>query len=275
LQVHHNFSDELTVTASEPWFKVKVQVIVRYLEAFVGQVAGRADEIIFVDLFSGSGLYTIGHQKEIFPASCFQALLSGLPITRYIFCEQDPEQLQALKTRVHKFFPRHPVTIFEHPIETLPARFPEIVPQGKPHRKAAVFCLIDPCSLDVPFSTIEKFGRAGWNLLMPFVFPLNVRMNHAFYQTEYRDKLQRYVGVSGANKLSTAENNGLFYQNLVRIYENNMLVMGMNSAISINKLKSQWMELAAYNIGFFSAQISAKAVQQEVQGNEFPQFELF
>lgn len=275
MQVHHNFSDELTVTASEPWFKVKVQANTRYLEAFVGQVAGRADEIIFIDLNSGNGLYTVGHQKEIFPGSSFQALLSGLPITRYIFCEQDPEQEQALRARVNKFFPRHPVTIFNQPIETLPAKFSEIVPKGKPNRKTAVFCLIDPCSIDIPFSTIEKFGRAGWNLLVPFVFPLNVRMNHAFYQTEQRDKLQRYVGVSGANKLSSAENNGNFYQQLVQIYENNMLVMGMNSALSTHKVKSQWLELPAYIIGFFSTSISAKAVQQEVQGSEFAQFELF
>ncbi|RAW01691.1 three-Cys-motif partner protein TcmP [Pseudochryseolinea flava] len=275
MQVQYNFSDELTVTASEPWFKVKVQANTRYLEAFVGQVAGRADEIIFIDLFSGNGLYTVGHQKEIFPGSSFQALLSGLPITRYIFCEHDQEQVKALKARVSKFFPRHPVTVFDQPIETLPAKFTDIVPQGKPRRKAAVFCLIDPCSIDIPFSTIEKFGRAGWNLLMPFTFPLNVRMNHAFYQTEGRDKLQRYVGVSGANKLSSVENNGNFYQQLVQIYENNMLVMGMNSAISAQKIKSQWMELPAYSMGFFSAQISAKAVQQEVQGSEFAQFELF
>jgi hypothetical protein len=48
-------SDGLSVTATESWFKVKVQLIQSYLQAFIMNALPKADEIIFVDLISGKG----------------------------------------------------------------------------------------------------------------------------------------------------------------------------------------------------------------------------
>jgi hypothetical protein len=61
-------SDGLTITAAESWFKVKVQLILSYSQAFIMNASPKSDELIFVDLFAGSGLFSVGHQKEIFPA---------------------------------------------------------------------------------------------------------------------------------------------------------------------------------------------------------------
>jgi hypothetical protein len=60
-------SDGLTITAAESWFKVKVQLILSYSQAFIMNASPKSDELIFVDLFAGSGLFSVGHQKEIFP----------------------------------------------------------------------------------------------------------------------------------------------------------------------------------------------------------------
>jgi len=52
------FSDDgLSITAAEPWFKVKVQVVQSYLQAFIVNALSRADEVVLVDLFAGSGMY--------------------------------------------------------------------------------------------------------------------------------------------------------------------------------------------------------------------------
>jgi len=95
-------ADGLSITAAEPWFKVKVQLVQRYLQAFIMNAAAKADEIIFVDAFSGSGLYSTGHQKAIFPSVALATLAGDLPIHRWIFCERDPEQAYALQARVKK-----------------------------------------------------------------------------------------------------------------------------------------------------------------------------
>jgi three-Cys-motif partner protein len=273
LQVQTFPSDGLTVTASEPWFKVKVQVISKYLEAFMMQVAGRADEIIFVDLFAGSGLYALGHQKDIFPGAGFASLSSGLPITRWILCEHDPEQIEALRTRVDKYFRRYDVVLVDDHVATLAHKLQEIIPR-KSGLKSSVFCLIDPFSMEISFAAIEKLSTLGWNFLIPFTFPLNSHSDYQYYLEENQERLVRYVGHS-ADGLAGAYDNWQFYQRLVRAYENNMLVAGMNTALSVHRLESHWMEVPAYYMGFFSRRISAKAVQQEVQSLTYPQFELF
>jgi three-Cys-motif partner protein len=272
-QVHAFTADGLTVTASEAWFKVKVQVINKYLEAFTAQVAGRADEIIFVDLFAGSGLYAHGHQKEIFPGAGFASLNSGLPISRWILCERNSEQLEALRFRVQKYFSHLNVAIIDESATGLMDRLQDVVPAKTAH-KVAVFCLIDPFSLDVPFSWIERLSSLGWNFLIPFTFPLNNHSDHRFYLEENQERVLRFVGHS-ADGLADAGNNWQFYQMLVRTYENNLLVTGMNTALSVHKLESHWLEVPAYYVGFFTRKISARAIQQEVQSLTHPQFTLF
>ena len=274
-QVQFFSADGLTVTASEQWFKVKVQVIERYLQAFVGNVAGRADEIIFVDLFAGSGLYSVGHQKEIFPGAALSSLVSGLPISQWICCERDAGQTHALKARVNRYFREKNIVIVETPLETLFDKLSSLVPQSKSGHKVAVFCLADPFSIELPFVLLNKLASLGWNFLIPFTFPLNHMTSHIFYTEEQRDRLQRYLGIAEVDRLASVESNLQFYQRLVRTYHNNMLVLGMNAALSVHKLESTLMDLPSFYIGFFSKKISTRAVQEEVQSSEYLQFELF
>jgi hypothetical protein len=56
--------DGFVTTAVEPWFKVKVQLIQHYFESFIENLHARADDIIFVDLFSGSGVYSVGSHRQ-------------------------------------------------------------------------------------------------------------------------------------------------------------------------------------------------------------------
>ncbi|MBL7856880.1 MAG: three-Cys-motif partner protein TcmP [Cyclobacteriaceae bacterium] len=268
--------DGFSITAAEPWFKVKVQVIQSYLQSFVAKVAGRVDDIVFVDLFAGSGLYSLGHQKEIFSGSCLSALSSGLPITKWIFCEHDPEELKALKIRVNKYFRGKNVLILEHSPEELIDKFRMYVPQSKGKYKVATLCLVDPFSLAIHFETIRKLADQGFNFLMPFTFSLNNRLDHKFYLQEQPDKLGCFIGnVKELERFSGVDSNAQFYKRLVRIYQSNMLMLGLNTAMSIHKVDSGLMELPVYYMGFFSRQISTKSIQQDVQLSEVVQFELF
>ena len=268
--------DGFSVTAAEPWFKVKVQVIQSYLQAFMAKVAGRVDDIIFIDLFAGSGLYALGYQKEIFAGSSLASLSSGMPITKWIFCENDPEEVKALKIRVNRYFRTRNVLILEHSPEELIEKFRMYVPRNKGKYKVATLCLIDPFSLSIHFDTIRTLADQGFNFLMPFTFSLNNRLDYKYYLNEQRDKLAHFIGGSHeVERLSDVASNSQFYKRLVRIYQNNMLMLGLNTAMSMHKLDSGLMELPVYYMGLFSKQISTKSVQQDVQLGEVIQFELF
>ena len=270
-----NFQDDgLSITAAEPWFKVKVQLVQSYLQAFMMNAFQKADEVVFVDLFAGSGLYSIGYQKAIFASSGFQAMSSSFPFTKWIFCERHEEQLKALDHRIRKYFPGLDTEIIDTS-ERYMDQLLAAIPISKPGRRVAVICLVDAFSLDVPIATINKLASMGCSVLMPFTFVLNQRMSCRYYVEENPEILRRFLGDQNIDKLKDLESNLHFYKRLVRLYQNSMLVTGLNAAISTHRLQSRMMELPAYQVGFFSRQFSTVAVQKEVNGSEFFQYELF
>ncbi len=268
-------ADGLSITAAESWFKVKVQLIQSYLQAFIMNASPKADEIIFVDLVSGSGLYSTGHQKSVFPGSNLASLSLDHPFHRWLFFERDAEQATALSKRVKKYFPGKDVSVFNKlQTEWIQTLVSNIQPSRAGH-KVTVLCLIDSFSMEVPFSIVEKLSALGFSFLIPFTFALNDRVSCQSYCREQPDLVMKYVGVGNLDRLLSTESNLHFYRKVVRMYQTNMLVMGLNAALSSHQLDSKLMELPVFQIGFFSKELSAQAIQQDVNVNEHLQFRLF
>jgi three-Cys-motif partner protein len=174
--------------------------------------------------YSGSGLYSIGHQKQLFPSAALASLQYELPVSKWIFCEQSSENAKALKIRVNKYFRGKNVVIFESKPEQLIDKFRTYVPQSKGAYKVAVFCLVDPFSIDIPFTTIDKLNDLGFSFLIPYTFSLGGRLDYNFYIKEQRDRLKKYLGgFQDIEKLEDVKSNFEFYKKLVKIQQNNML----------------------------------------------------
>ena len=273
-----NFSsfqdDGFITTAAEPWFKVKVQLIQQYFQSFVTNVSGKVDDIVFVDLFSGSGLYSIGHKKELFAATCLASLQTDLPVSKWIFCEHSSENAKALKVRVNKYFRGKNVVIFESKPDQIIDKFRSYVPQSKGSYKVAVFCVVDPFSIDIPFSTIDSLNDMGFSYLIPYNFSLNSRLDYRHYVKEQKERLTRYLnGVH--DQFKDAKSNHDFYKRVVRTQQNNLLMLGLNTSLTVHKLDSGLMEMPYYYIGFATRQLSPKVVRQEVLAEAQHQLQLF
>ncbi len=269
--------DGFAITAAEPWVKTKINIIQQYLTAFTGSLAGRVDDIVFVDLYAGNGLYSLGANRELFAGSALMALGLDLPITKFVFCEKDPEQFKILKIRTNRDFRNKNIVLLEGKPSELTDRFRMYIPQNKGDYKTAVLCVCDPFSLDISFETLGKLGDLGFSLIIPFTFALNDRINYKHYLKEDKEKVKRFLGGhTDMERLEQGlESNVHFYKRLVRIYENNMLALGLNASNSVHKLDSGLMEMPVYYIGFFSKQFSTKAIQSDVEASKNVQFELF
>ena len=266
--------DDFTVTAVEPWFKVKLQVIQDYLQAFLAETAGRVNEIVLVDLFAGSGFYSVGHQRELIPMPALLALKQDPPFTKVILCEQDAEAAKALKVRTNKFFRGRNVVIFEDRPQDVVEKLRLYIPPSKKDYKVAVLCLIDPFSIQYEFSVLEKLASFGYSFLIPYTFQLNTRSDFRFYQKEKRDEVKYFVGANEGSVMS-ANNNTEFYKKLVRSHQNNMLTLGLSVSLSAHKLESKQMDMPFFYVGLFSKQVSAKVIARDVKESAQPQFELF
>lgn len=274
----HFFSDDdLPVTAAEPWVRNKVNIIRQYLTAFVGNQISRVDDVIFVDLFAGNGLYSIGAKKEVFPSAALMALSLDLPIAKFVLCEPDAERARVLKIRINKYFRNKNVVLLEGKPDEILDRLSLYVPESKGEYRSSTFCLCDPFSLDIPFDVISKLAAREYSFLLPFTFALNDQLNYSFYTSDNRERLKKFIGgQSNLERLEhKLENNTQFYKRLIRAYENNILSLGHNVSTSVHKLDSGLMEMPMYYMGLFSRHVSTKSVLQDVEAARHIQFDLF
>ncbi|MFN3839635.1 MAG: three-Cys-motif partner protein TcmP [Cyclobacteriaceae bacterium] len=268
--------DGFVTTAAEPWFKVKVQRIQQYLDAFTANMAPLVKEVIVVDLFAGSGLYSIGQQREKVASTALASLGRELPIAKWIFCERDPESVNVLKIRVKRYFRDRNVFIFDDPIERLPEKLAFYVPQSGAGYRVAVFCVVDSFSIEVPFTFIDRLQQMGFSFIIPFTFCINEQHNYRFYLENQREKLKKFMGgFQDVESLDKAQSNLEFYKRLVQLYQNNMLVIGLNSSLDVQRIDSGLMELPIYYMGLFSRHPIVKSVQREVQESSHQQTSLF
>ncbi|MBX2901574.1 MAG: three-Cys-motif partner protein TcmP [Cyclobacteriaceae bacterium] len=269
-------SDGFAVTAAEPWLLDKTAVIGQYVEAFVNTQPANSNDLIFIDLFAGNGLYSLGAKHELFPTPCLSVLARQLPFTRYILCDANQEQLNILKIRTNKYFRGKNILLLNGRPAALADSLVHYIPPSQTRYKTHVLCLCDSFSLDLAFAAVQKLSELNISFLIPFCFALNDKLNYRFYTREARTKLDDYLTPPGAAQVQMASgNNRTFYKKLVGQFQNNMLALGYNISRSTHKADSGLMELPAYQIGFFSKTFSAHAVRQVVQATGHVQFELF
>lgn len=268
--------DGLPSTAAESWVRHKINVISQYLASFSGQLAGKVDDIVFVDLYAGNGLYSMGARKELFPAAALKSLSLDAPISKFVFCEKDSDRLSTLKIRVNKYFRNRHVILLDGKPEDLISRFDLYVPPTKGNYRSAVICLCDPFSLEMPFDSIRNLADKGFSFLIPFTFALNDRLNYEFYLVENRERIRKFLGTDNLERVEKdVDTNMTFYKRLVQVFQNNMLSMGFNGSTSVHKLDSGLMELPVYYMGFYSKNVSTRDVQDDVEATHHVQFDLF
>ena len=268
--------DNLPAIAAESWVKHKIDTISQYLTSFAGQLAGKVDDIIFVDLYAGNGMYSMGSHKELFASAALASLSLDIPISRYVFVEQDPDRLSTLKVRVNKYFRNKNVILLPGKPADVVDRLDLYIPPSKGNYKSAVICLCDSFSLEMPFSVVRQLSEKGYSFLIPFTFALNDRLDHEFYLSENRERLKKFLGTDHLDRLERqVDSNMTFYKRLVMIYQNNLLGMGFNGSTSAHKIDSGLMELPVYYTGLYSKNVSTKDIQDSVESTHHVQFDLF
>ena len=235
----------------------------------------KSDTLVYVDLSAGGGLYSHGHQKEIFPSISLSALAAGWPFSQWVLCEHHAEEATALKARVQRHFRGQNVTVLDHHPDELAEKLRSFTTPAKGSRRVTTLCVVDPFSFDVNFALIRKLAEAGFNFLIPFTFSLNARQNYTYYLQEHPEKVKKFLGAQDLHRLQGVESNLQFYKRLVRIYQNNMLMLGLNTTLTMHRADSQLMDLPAYYVGFFSRQLSVRTLQRDIREAQTEQLDLF
>src|SRR5581483_148670 len=87
------------------------------------------------------------------------ALTVDCPFEKYIFCEEDPELLEALKGRVKRLSAGANVAFVPGNCDAEIEKICAEIPKGSPTNKVLSLCMVDPFDFGIRFESIERLSK--------------------------------------------------------------------------------------------------------------------
>jgi three-Cys-motif partner protein len=179
------------------WGEEKHRHVQLYASLFVKSMRTKWDELIYLDLFAGSGRSKIRGTGRIVSASPLLILGMSQAFDKYIFCEEDKDYAGALETRCRRDFFNRKVKIItgnaNASVDNIVAEMPRF---GKTHRVLG-FCFLDPFQMqNLHFSTIERLSRRLMDFLVLIPSGMDANRNEQNYIQPRNKTVDNFVGNS-------------------------------------------------------------------------------
>jgi len=178
------------------WAQKKHRLLYHFSSMFATSMGKNKvwDKIVYIDLFSGAGRARIKESTNIVETSPLLALGGPNQFDRYIFCELDPENMSALKSRVKKKHIGNDVCYVAGDVNLMTDEILGLLPKFSKDQKVLAFCFADPFNLgNLHFSTIKKLSvyRMDFLVLLPSMDP--TRRKHLLLKRE-DEVVARFTG---------------------------------------------------------------------------------
>jgi len=178
--------DGLPVRESGPWIQRKYFFLKRYMDILTrGMRAKWQGRLSYIDLFSGPGRCLIRGTNSEVDGSPLIAL--GYEFSKYIFVEENPGNLRALRQRCGKSPKQRAIQIIPGDCNAVIGK---VVPEG------LSLAFIDPTGIDIHFETVRQLtSNRAVDLLMTVQFGIDMKRNfEQFKKQGSRSKLWNFLG---------------------------------------------------------------------------------
>lgn len=251
----YSSEDGLTTPEIGSWGIHKYKLVSLYNELFSTGMKKKWDKRVYIDLFAGAGKARIKESGKVVLGSPLLALSAPDPFDRYIFCENNPELMEALRERVRRNFPEADVQFVSGDCnEQIDSILAEI-PQRSKGLKVLTFCFVDPFSLNIHFNTIRTLAsyRMDFLILLMLMDPMR---NENRYMDENSDRIDLFLGLPDWRErwLNAKTQNMSFRKFLATEYAGQMASLGYRPE-AINtmvEVRSEDKNLPLYYLSFFS-----------------------
>ena len=145
------------------WALEKYGLVTKFADMFTARMRDKWENLVYVDLFAGAGRARIRETGEIVLSSPLLVACLDNKFDRYIFCEIDEAQLNALSHRVPRDCPDIEAAYILGDVNSTAPRIIENIPEPSKQNRVLTFCFADPFRMDnLSFATIETLASARY-----------------------------------------------------------------------------------------------------------------
>ena len=248
--------DGLVTNPIGSWAEDKYRYVGMYAEMFATGMKNKWPRRLYLDLFSGPGYSRVRDTGRVVLGSPMIALSLPDPFDAYVFSDESPEALDALRTRVARLDRQLPVTYIPGDANVAVARIVKVV-SATPSKGTLSFCFLDPYKLNIHFQTVQRIaeGRAVDFLILLALY-IDANRNIQWYVGDDNPTIDLFLGDrTWRPRWKTAERAGdsivkfLANEYSARMGQIGYLTMTLEDMV---KVRTRDKRLPLYYLAFFS-----------------------
>lgn len=191
-------SDGLVTPEIGIWGLQKYKLMGMYCDIFTSGMKKQWKNLVYIDLFAGTGHAKIKNDNKIVKTSSLIAASTPNHFTHHILCEKDPDNMVSLQTRWNRDHAGQHVAFMTGDSNQLIKSVIDLVPHEP---NTLRFCFVDPFSLNLEFNTIRHLAGMGRiDFLILLAFQMDAKRNFHNYINDESTKIDLFVGTNDWRK---------------------------------------------------------------------------
>ncbi|MGA3287086.1 MAG: three-Cys-motif partner protein TcmP [Bacteroidota bacterium] len=272
--------DGLIIPEVGSWAERKYKLVHLYCDLFLKGIRHSWNQLVYIDLFAGSGKAKVRNTDKILAGSPLLALGLANKFDQYIFCEENEGLLQALQTRVESEYPQVNAHYILGDCNKKITDVLKLIPTPSRNNKVLTFCFVDPFSLNIEFDTIRTLCAQRYvDFLILLALSMDGVRNESIYIENNNQRIDKFLGLSewrGRWKNEQIKGKS-FRKFLANEYAQQMVTLNYKeeSIKQMLEIKSDEKNLSLYHLAFFSRHSLGYRYWKEVKKYASDQRPLF
>lgn len=271
--------DGLPIAEIGSWGEEKYRLVSYYASLFVTSIRSRWDALVYLDLYSGSGYSRLRGTDRVILASPLVVLGLSDNFDKYVFCDANDENSNALKTRCENLYPERDVKVICGDANNSVNEILSEIPQYRKDFKVLAFCFLDPYYMrNLQFSTIQGLSKLFMDFLVLIPSGMDANRNEMNYVKEDNTTLDDFLGTRDWRARWQQEKlHGKSFENFV-VEEFGKSMEGINyidpGIESAAPVRSDEKNLLLYRLALYSKHPLANKFWDETKRYTTPQTEF-
>ena len=176
------------------WTEQKHSLVSLYAKLFSTGMKDKWDERVYIELYAGAGYSKVRDTGRIIAGSPVQAVSLEHPFDKYVFCEEDPQSLEALRTRIRRLAPSASSDFVLGDCNKQVDSILEKVPIGSRDHHVLSLCFVDPYDIGIKFETLRRLSNRYVDFLILLALYMDANRNYEHYIRDESSKVDQFLG---------------------------------------------------------------------------------